>query len=78
MGITISVSSVFALFIVLAVLLVVFCKRRDSREAAIEHALKMILCCNSYDKMLDVYTALDKNITEYGIVIQYNYRGFFQ
>lgn len=74
----IPVLSVLALLIVLTILLVVFSNRKDVRAVAIGRALTMILCCNSYDKMLDVYMALDKNTTKYGIEIQYNFRGYFQ
>lgn len=78
MSTIIPILSVLALLIVLTVLLVVFSKRKAVRAVAIERALTMILCCNSYDKMLDVYTALDRNTDKYGIEIQYNFRGYFQ
>lgn len=74
----IPVVSVLALLIVLTILLVVFSHRKFVRAKLIRRTLSMILCCNSYDKMLDVYTALDQNTTKYGITIQYNYRGYFQ
>ena len=74
----IPIVSVLALLAVLTILLVVFSRRKFVRAAAIRRALSMILCCNSYDKMLDVYTALDQNIAKYGINIQYNCRGYFQ
>ena len=69
---------VLAMLIVLTTMLVVFSYRKSVRAATIKRTLEMILCCNSYDKMLDVYTALDQNITKYGIKIQYNCRGYFQ
>ena len=74
----IPVISVLVLLVVLTILLVVFSYRKSVRTATIQRALSMILCCNSYDKMLDVYTALDKNTAKYGIEIQYNCRGYFQ
>lgn len=77
MSIIIPILSVLALLTVLTVLLTVFNKKKADRAMAIERALTMILCCNSYDKMLDVYTALDKNTAKYGIDIQYNFRGYF-
>lgn len=73
----IPILSVLALLIVLTILLVAFSNRKAARTEAIRYVLAMILCCNSYDKMLDVYTALDKNTAKYGIEIQYNCRGYF-
>lgn len=74
----IPVVSVLVLLIVLTILSVVFSHRKSVRATAIRRTLSMILCCNSYDKMLDVYTALDQNTAKYGIKIQYNCRGYFQ
>ena len=78
MRIIIPIISVIVLFAVLTFMLKVFNRRKSVRATAIRSALSMILCCNSYDKMLDVYTALDQNTTKCGIEIQYNYRGYFR
>ena len=74
----IPVLSVLVLLIVLTIMLVVFSYRKSVRATVIKRTLAMILCCNSYDKMLDVYTALDQNTAKYEITIQYNGRGYFQ
>lgn len=74
----IPVLSVLALLIVLTIILVVFSRKKSVRAATIKRTLAMILCCNSYDKMGDVYTVLDQNTAKYGVKIQYNYRGYFR
>lgn len=77
MKIIIPVASVLALFIILSIVRRILNYKAAQREETIERALGMILCCNSYDKMLDVYTTLDEGSAKYGIEIQYNCKGYF-
>lgn len=71
------------LLIVLVVVIVAWgsCMQEQKKSdytAILRRALSIIISCNTYPKMLTVFTRLEHNVKKHGIEIQDQFGGYFR
>ena len=52
-------------------------QKKADYTAILRRALSIIISCNTYPKMLTVFTHLEHNVKKYGIVVQDQFGGYF-
>lgn len=80
--ILISLLSIVLLIIILFVIAALgsrMCQqKKTSCMGILQKALSIIISCNTYPKMLTVFTRLESNVEKYGIEVKDNFRGYFK
>ena len=53
-------------------------QKKSDYTAILRRALSIIISCNTYPKMLTVFTRLEHNVKKHGIEIQDQFGGYFR
>ena len=53
-------------------------QKKADYTAILRRALSIIISCNTYPKMLTVFTRLEHNVKKHGIEIQDHFGGYFR
>lgn len=52
-------------------------RSRSDRAMWLSRILPMIISCNTYPKMYDVFAQLEADLDKFGIILQDDFRGYF-
>lgn len=53
-------------------------QQKTNHTKSLQQALSIIISCNTYPKMLTVFTRLEANLKKYGIEVKDNFGGYFK
>lgn len=53
-------------------------RKKNEDELVLQDVLSIIQSCNTYPKMLTVFTDLESNIKKYNITVADNFSGYFK
>lgn len=78
--IPIAVALVLIVFLFFVVCLCNYLRKQNysSRTKWLSRILLMIISCNTYPKMYDIFTQLETDLDKYGITLQDDFRGYFK